>query len=109
MTEPEQTAPDAHRFGMRIAQVIGGIIASIMIGLFVFSFFLDGMIRTRTESAMNEKLKGYHVTLRRAHLQLIGGSLTLRDLKIVQEQHPRPPVADLQEMRFSIEWSQLFF
>jgi hypothetical protein len=109
MPGPEQNPPRAHHLGTTILSIIGGLIAAIIIAVFIVSFFLDGFIRTRTERAMNEKLKGYHVTLGHAHLQLLGGSLTLRDLKIVQEEHPHPPVANFRLMRFSIEWSQLFF
>jgi len=76
--------------------------------LFIASFYLDGMIRARTEAAMNGKLKGYHVALAHAHLQLVGGLLTLKGLEIIQQAHPRPPVADIPMMRFHIEWQELF-
>jgi hypothetical protein len=75
--------------------------------LFIASFFLDDMIRVRTEAAMNQKLTGYHVTLARAHLQLVGGRLTLNGLKIIQQAHPHPAVADVPTMRFRIEWKEL--
>src|SRR5580704_1654541 len=62
---------------------IGGIFAVLTVTLFVASFFLDNLIRVRTYSAMNQRLKGYRVLLARAHLQLIGGRLTLSGLKII--------------------------
>src|SRR5690242_2944935 len=86
----------------------GALIVVLAAGLFVASFFLDGFIRPRVENAMNEKLKGYHTTLAHAHLQLIGGRLTLRGLNVIQTKHPRPPVANIREMRFTIQWRQLF-
>lgn len=92
----------------RIALAFGALIVVLAVGLFVASFFLDGFIRPRIENAMNEKLKGYHTTLAHSHLQLIGGRLTLHGLKIIQQKHPRPPVADIREMRFTIQWRQLF-
>ena len=49
------------------------------------------IVRARTQAAMNEKLKGYHVALARAHLQLVGGILTLNGLKVIQQAHPHPP------------------
>src|SRR5216683_3207610 len=61
----------------RLLPWIGGIFAALIVALFIASFFLDGMIRARTQAAMNQKLKGYHVALARAHLQLVGGFLTL--------------------------------
>ena len=68
-------------------------VAVLLLALFIVSFFLDGIIRPRIETAMNEKLKGYHTTLPHAHLQILGGRLTLSGLRIIQEHHPKPPVA----------------
>jgi hypothetical protein len=86
---------------------IGGAFAILIVSLFIASFFLDEMIRMRTQAAMNQKLKGYHVVLARAHLQLIGGRLTLNGLKIIQRAHPHPAVADVPSLRFQIEWKEL--
>ena len=57
---------------------------------------------------MNQKLKGYHVALAHAHLQLVGGILTLNGLKVIQQAHPHPPVADVAMMRFHIQVKELF-
>jgi uncharacterized membrane protein YagU involved in acid resistance len=91
----------------RLLLWIGGIFAALIVALFIASFFLDDMIRTRTEAAMNQKLTGYHVALDRAHLQLLSGLLTLKGLKIIQQTHPYPAVADVPMMRFHIEWKEL--
>src|ERR1700674_2081183 len=91
----------------RLLLWIGGIFAALILALFIASFFLDGMIRARTEAAMSQKLTGYHVALDRAHLQLFGGRLTLNGLKIIQQAHPHPAVADVPIMRFHIEWKEL--
>jgi hypothetical protein len=42
-----------------------------------------------------------------AHLQIVGGILTLNGLKIIQQAHPNPAVADVPMMRFHIEWKEL--
>jgi hypothetical protein len=89
----------------RLVLWIGGILAALIVALFIVSFFLDGMIRARTEAAINRKLKGYHVALAHAHLQLV--DLTLNGLKITQQAHPHPAVADVPMMRFHIEWKEL--
>ena len=86
----------------------GGILATLVVALFIASFFLDDIVRTRTQAAMNQKLKGYHVALAHAHLQLVGGILTLNGLKVIQQAHPHPPVADLAMMRFHIQVKELF-
>ena len=88
---------------------IGGIFVVLLVSLFIASFFLDDMIRARTQAAMNRKLTGYHVVLARAHLQLIGGRLTLNGLKIIQQAHPHPAVADVPSLRFHIQWKELLY
>jgi hypothetical protein len=86
----------------------GGIFATLTVALFIASFFLDDIVRARTQAAMNQKLKGYHVALAYAHLQLVGGILTLNGLKVIQQAHPRPAVADVRMMRFHIQVKELF-
>jgi hypothetical protein len=91
----------------RLALWSASIFAALIVALFIASFYLDGMIRARTEAAMNQKLKGYHVALAHAHLQLVGGLMTLKGLEIIQQAHPRPAVAEIPMMRFHIEWDEL--
>src|SRR5260370_40746327 len=85
----------------------GGIFATLIVALFIASFFLDGMIRVRTQAAMNQNLKGYHVALAHAHLQLVGGILTLNGLRVIQQAHPHPAVADVSMFRFHIQVKEL--
>ncbi|MBV8056720.1 MAG: DUF748 domain-containing protein [Deltaproteobacteria bacterium] len=56
---------------------------------------------------MNANLKGYHVTLGHAHLQLLTLRLTLGRLIIVQDAHPSPPIAEFPLIRFHIHWAAL--
>jgi uncharacterized protein DUF748 len=94
--------------GRVVPWFLGGI-AFVLIGVFIASFFLDGIIRPRIETKMNASLKGYHATLPHAHLQLLGFTLTLRDLTVVQLAHPQPPVATFPVMTFRIHWRALLF
>jgi Domain of Unknown Function (DUF748) len=84
-----------------------GIFATLIVALSIASFFLDDIVRARTQAAMNQKLKGYHVALAHAHLQLVGGILTLNGLKVIQQAHPHPAVADVPMMRFHIQVKEL--
>jgi hypothetical protein len=92
----------------RVLVWIGGFFGCLIIGLFSASFFLDDMIRARTQAAMNQKLTGYHVALDHAHLQLVGGILTLKGLRVIQQAHPHPPIADIAMLRFHIQLKELF-
>jgi hypothetical protein len=101
--------PDARAYRKhRLLFWIGGIFAMLILALFITSFFLDNIIRARTKAAMNQNLKGYHVALAHAHLQLVGGILTLNGLKVIQQAHPHPEVADVAMMRFHIQVKELF-
>jgi hypothetical protein len=103
----DSPALEAYR-NHRVLVWVGAFVATLIVALFIASFFLDDIIRARTQAAMNQKLKGYHVTLDHAHLQLVGGILTLKELKVIQQAHPRPPVADIRMMRFTVQVKELF-
>jgi len=106
---PRIHPPDGQRhLGRRIGYTFATLFVALIVGVFIVSFFLDDLIRPRFERAMNEKLIGYHTTLPHAHLQLLGGRLTLKGLKVVQEKHPTPPIAEIYAMRFTIQWRELF-
>jgi len=106
--EPE--SPPAAARSSRRARVAGwivGTLAVLVVGAYVGSFFLDPIVRTRVERLMNERLVGYHTRLSHAHVQLLNGSLFLDGLIVTQNAHPSPPVADLPQMAFRIQWSEL--
>lgn len=107
MVESGVIAATPRRRVWRIVRWLLGGAALVLIGLFIASFFLDSIIRPRIEAKMNASLKGYHATLQHAHLQLLGFTLTLRELRVVQLAHPQPPVAALPLMRFRIHWRAL--
>jgi Domain of Unknown Function (DUF748) len=106
-TQP--TSPLRRGLAARIGLWSAAVISLILVAVFIASFFLDGMIRPRLEAKINSNLKGYHATLGHAHLQLLTLSLTLRNLEIVQDAHPTPPIAGFPLMRFRIHWKELLW
>jgi hypothetical protein len=86
---------------------LAGTIVFIAVALFILSFLLDPIVRTRVERGMNEKLVGYTTHLGRAHLQLLSGTLTLGNLRVAQNLHPTPPVVEVPLMQISIKWRDL--
>ena len=103
---PEPTPPRSVR-GSRVAGWIIGTLAVLVVAVFIASYILDPIVRARVESSMNQRLVGYHTKLSHAHVQLLNGSLFLDGLVITQNAHPSPPVADLPQMSFRIQWSEL--
>jgi len=85
-----------------------GLPIAFVLVLFIVSFFLDEPLRRQMEKNINRDLKGYSVRLPKLHLQLLDLSLTLRELAVLQQAHPDPPVAYLPLLRASIHWREIF-
>lgn len=86
-----------------ITAIVIGVLIAVVYGV---SFTIDPLIRSHLQSTMNSQLKGYHTELAKAHLQLIGGNLTLADLIIRQNAHPSPPIARIPKLVAHVEWGQ---
>jgi hypothetical protein len=84
-----------------------GILVGLALILFIASFFIDEPLRKMTEKKVNRDLKGYTVRIPKLHLQLIGLSLTLRDLRIFQDAYPNPPVAFFPYLKASVHWREI--
>ncbi len=83
------------------------VVIAIILVLFIASFFIDKPLASYLQKTMNKKLKGYSVSLPAAHFQIIGFSLTLRNLKIMQNAHPDPPVIFIHSLTASVQWREL--
>jgi hypothetical protein len=58
---------------------------------------------------MNQRLKGYTAHIDRLSFHPIGASLTLRNLVMIQDAHPDPPVLLIERLDSSVQWKALFF
>ncbi|MBT1072383.1 DUF748 domain-containing protein [Pelotalea chapellei] len=92
----------------RVLRWVGGTLLVLLLLLFIASFFLDEPLRKMTEQKANKALKGYSVRIPKLHLQLIGLTLTLKELSIIQEAHPDPPVAVVPLVKLSVHWREIF-
>jgi uncharacterized protein DUF748 len=84
-----------------------GILAALNLVLYSASFLLDEPLRRTMEKKMNRDLKGYSVRLPGLHVQLIGLSLTLKGLTVLQGAHPDPPVVIIPVLKASIHWREI--
>src|SRR6185369_9621470 len=82
-----------------------GIPLSIVLVLYLVSYFLDEPLRSMMEKKLNRDLKGYTVQLPKLRVQLIGLSMTLKGLTVIQQAHPDPPIVTFPALRASIHWS----
>ena len=108
MTESNEVKSRIERLtGSRVLRWGAGAAVAFVLVLFVASFFLDGPLRRVMEQKMNRDLKGYSVRLPGLHFQLLGLSVTLKELSVVQQAHPDPPVAYFPVIKASIHWREV--
>jgi len=84
-----------------------GIPVVLALVLFIVSFFLDEPLRRNMEKNINRDLKGYTVRLPKLHLQLLDLSLTLKEMIVLQQAHPDPPIVYFPVLRASIHWREI--
>ncbi len=82
-------------------------VAVIAVTVVALDYFLDEPLRRQMERRLNAALKGYTVTLRGLDFHVVGGSLDLIDLVLVQDRNPDPPVAHIPRLSASIQWREL--
>lgn len=85
-----------------------GIPLAIIFLLFTASYFLDEPLRANMEKKINHNLKGYSVHLQKLHLQLIGFSMILKGLSVIQQAYPNSPVVYFPIIKASIHWREIF-
>jgi hypothetical protein len=91
----------------RLLVWLGGILAFIIVIIFVLAYLIDEPLRRKVERDMNARLKGYTVRLQKLDFHPIGLSLDLKDLWIYQTAHPDPPVAYIPKLHASVHWKAL--
>ncbi len=91
----------------RTVRVAAGGIAGVALLLAGASFFIDEPLRRHMERALNAELQGYTVHLAALAFHPVGFSITLSDLTIAQNAHPRPPVAQFPQLHASVHWRAL--
>ncbi len=105
--KPRYSRSDVLHSLQRVLLWSAGILAAIIVVLFIASFFLDEPLRRYTENKLNSDLKGYSVRLPGLHFQLIGLSMTLKGLTVFQQAHPDPPIAVFPLLHAGIHWREI--
>ena len=86
---------------------VAAIIGVFVVAELAVSFSVDERLRRHTEAAINASLKGYTAHLASLDFDLLGFTITLGGITIVQDAHPKPPVADVRQMQASVYWRSL--
>lgn len=95
--------PRGRRFAIRTL----GVALSLVLLVFVASFFVDEPLRRSIEHRMNERLQGYDVRLPKLEVHVFSFSLALEGLTVRQRAHPEPPVLHIERLTTSIHWRAL--
>ena len=85
-----------------------GIVLGIVLLIVIASLFVDEPMRRAMEKNINQRLTGYTAHIQKVDFHLIGLSVTLRNVSVVQNEHPTPAVALLPRLHASVQWSELF-
>src|ERR1044071_9921831 len=91
----------------RLLVWVGGILAFIIVIIFVLAYLIDEPLRRKVERDMNARLKGYSVRIEKLDFHPIGLSLDLENLSIYQTAHPDPPIASIPNLHASVHWRAL--
>ena len=83
---------------------VAGAVALLAVLLLFRARLIDEPVRRRVEAGMNEALDGYSVRIKELRLHPLGFGVDLRDVVVVQDAYPDPPVATLPELNASVQW-----
>jgi Domain of Unknown Function (DUF748) len=84
-----------------------GAVALLAVAAVVVSFFIDEPLRRYVERQMNAHLQGYTVRIGALDFHPFGFSVDLKDVIIVQDAHPDPPVVRAPALSASVQWRAL--
>jgi hypothetical protein len=92
--------------GRRWLRIAGPVAVLVLLAVTV-SYVIEEPLRRRIEREMNERLKGYEVTVRALDFHPLGFSIDLKGLTVIQQDHPDPPVMDIPQLTASVHWRAL--
>jgi hypothetical protein len=84
-----------------------GALAILLVLAYAVAFLIDEPLRRTIERQMNARMKGYTARIGYLNFHPIGFSIDLRDLVLVQDAHPDPPIMRAPRLSASVQWSAI--
>ena len=84
---------------------VAGVALAFAVLLIVAAFLIDEPLRRLVERQMNDRLDGYTVSIAKLDFHPIGFAIDLRDIVLVQNANPDPPVMRMERLSASTQWS----
>jgi hypothetical protein len=94
------------RWSPRTRRVVLAI-AILLALVWIASRAIDEPLRASLERRVNAPLKGYTATIGHAHVRFLGLGLDLRDVTVVQNSLPNPPVIYIPSWKTTVQWRAL--
>ena len=85
----------------------GGVALVVLLLTLAFAYLTGEPLRRYLEGEVNRRLTGYTVRIGGLEIHPILGSFELRDSTIVQDANPDPPVASIDRLRTTLDWTAL--
>ena len=86
---------------------IAGAVAVMLALAYAIAFLIDEPLRRLTERQMNTRMKGYTAHIGTLDFHPLGFSVDFRDVVLVQNAHPDPPVLRVPRLSASVQWSAI--
>ena len=80
-----------------------GALAVLLVLAYAVAFLIDEPLRRTIERQMNARMKGYTARIGYLNFHPIGFSVDLRDLVLVQDAHPDPPIMRVPRLSASVK------
>jgi hypothetical protein len=103
----QQAGGGSHRRKHRLFWWLLAIPVVILLLLMVTFAFIDEPLRAYAERQLNARVQGYTFSIGKLDFHPIGLSLDVQDVRVLQTDHPDPPVAHLKTWHASIHWREL--
>jgi hypothetical protein len=90
-------------------KIVLGVLAVLVLTVVVASYAVDEPLRRTIERRMNDRMKGYTARVAKLDFHPIGFSLDLRDVVLIQNANPDPPVMWIPRLEASVQWKEIIF
>lgn len=90
-----------------VAWVIGAVIAVVLLATALSYMVSSTYLARYMEHKMNRSLKGYTVHIGKAYFHPLTLAFDLKDVTLVQQANPKPPVASIKGLHLSVHWGAL--
>lgn len=91
----------------RVWRWAGGLAIAVVLLAYAFSVLSGEPLRRYLEREVNNRLTGYTVRIGELELRPTNLSFELRNSTIVQDANPDPPVASIERLRTTLDWTAL--